>query len=82
MIFKKNVRVREEKFGSVIFDTLKEKVFVTSKTGSDILQLVNENKSQDEIIGILKERYNEDPEVLEKDVIGFIDRLRNESILI
>lgn len=82
MNLKKYVKIREEKFGGVLFDTLREKVFVTNKTGKDILQLVNENKNQEEIVGILKEKYNEESSIIEKDIISFIDGLKKDGILI
>jgi hypothetical protein len=39
MQFEKHVKVRQEKFGSVMFETLREKIFVTNETGAEILRL-------------------------------------------
>ena len=44
MEFNKHVQVRKEKFGTVIFETLKEKVFVTNSTGSEIIERLKEKK--------------------------------------
>ena len=55
MNFTEYVKIREEKFGSVIFDTLKEKVFVTNDTGKDILNFLQQGYSIEEIINILDE---------------------------
>ena len=50
MEFKKHVKIRDEKFGSVIFETLREKVYVTNETGSNILQLIKQGKDKQSII--------------------------------
>ena len=39
MDFTKYTKVRNEKFGAVVFDTLNEKVFVTNESGDEILRL-------------------------------------------
>ncbi len=82
MEFTKHVRVREEKFGSVIFETLKEKVFVTNETGSSILRLLKEGKSPEEIISILDELYDSEPQkVVRDEVTDFISSLRENNLL-
>jgi hypothetical protein len=82
MEFTKHVRVREEKFGSVIFETLKEKVFVTNETGSSILRLLKEGKSPEEIINILDESYDSEPQkVVRDEVTDFISSLRENNLL-
>lgn len=82
MEFREYIKIREEKFGSVIFDTLGEKVFITNKTGSVILQLLKENKLFEEIIEYLLDRYDEDGSIVTKEVISFIDSLREEEVLV
>lgn len=82
MEFSKHVRVREEKFGSVIFETLKEKVFVTNETGSSILRLLKEGKSPEEIISILDELYDSEPQkVIRDEVTDFISSLKENNLL-
>ena len=76
------VKVREEKFGSVIFETLKEKVFVANETANDILGLLQEGKSKDEIIEQLAANYdNEDRVLIEKDTDEFIDALLRNGLV-
>ncbi|MFQ6083501.1 MAG: PqqD family protein [Candidatus Aminicenantia bacterium] len=82
MDFAKHVKIRKEKFGSVIFETLREKVFVTNTTGSDILRLIGEGKALNEIIEILSDEYNEDPANIDQEVVSFIDELKENDILI
>ena len=58
MQFKKFIKTREEKFGTVIFDTLREKIFATNAQGADILRLLKEGRSEDGIIDELGASYD------------------------
>lgn len=82
MNFKEYIKIREEKFGSVIFDTLREKVFITNKTGGIILQLMKENKPLEEIVACLLDRYDEDSPVISAGLTTFVEDLRKEGVLI
>jgi hypothetical protein len=75
------VKVRDEKFGSVVFETLKEKVYVSNKTGSDILKLLREGKNEVEIVSELTKNYNCDPSAIETDVKEYITCLKQNNIL-
>ena len=81
MIFNKHVKIRKEKFGSVIFETLKEKVYVTNETGEDILTLLREGNTTEEIIDSLADKYNENRALMEKDVKDFIDALLKNGLV-
>lgn len=81
MQFGKDVRVRPEKFGAVVFETLREKVFVTNKTGAEILRLLEQNKTPAEITGELARAYKCSPVLIKKDVEEFISHLTEQSIL-
>lgn len=81
MKFGAHVQIREEKFGSVIFETLKEKVFVTNQTGAEILKLLRENKSQETIIEELSQKYGTDAAALRGDVTEFIDNMTRNEVL-
>lgn len=81
MEFEKHIKIRQERFGAVIFDTLREKVFVTSHTGGQILQLILKGKSNGEITADLKEVYDDSSETLCGDITGFIASLRENNIL-
>lgn len=85
MKFTKYVGVRQEKFGAVVFETLKEKVFVTNKTGGEILQLLEEGNTLNNITKILENEYAEDSTSGERcirdDVVAFIDELEQNGIL-
>ncbi len=81
MEFKKHVKWRPEKFGAVIFETLKEKLFVTNPIGADILSRIGEGKSAEEITAELSEMYDCDMEVIQKDVNEYIAGLSNNGIV-
>lgn len=77
----KHVKIREEKFGAVIFDTLREKVFVVNKQGADILRLVM-NKSLEETVEELMKSYKGNLKEITNDVVKFIDQLENNNLLV
>lgn len=81
MNFARHVKIREEKFGSAIFDTLREKVFVTNGTGRDILALLERGESPENIIQILSQDYNADSSTVKSDVDIFINQLRENGLL-
>lgn len=80
-VFSQHVKIREEKFGAVVFDTLKEKVFVANETGRDILSLLEKGYSQDKIVDILACDYGIEPSDIKDDINGFIGRLRDNNIV-
>jgi hypothetical protein len=81
MRFKQYVKLRPEKFGSVLFDTLKEKVFVSNLTGSRILQLIEEDKSREEIVDSLVEEYSASPSQIKTSLDSFLANLSQNSLL-
>lgn len=78
----KHVKIREEKFGTVIFDTLREKVFVVNKQGADTLRLVLDGKSKKQTVEELKQNYHSSGEAISKDVTSFIDCLVENKLLV
>lgn len=81
MVFNEHVKIREEKFGTVIFETLKEKVFVTNETGKNILNLIEEGHSQEKIVDVLANDYGLKPQDIKEDVFNFIVQLKDNSII-
>jgi flagellar motor switch protein FliG len=80
MEFEKHVKVRQEKFGAVVFETLREKVFVTNSTGSQILRSLNNNELAD-VVDELAKIYNCNPEMIKDDVEEFITQLKDNGIM-
>jgi len=81
MKFEKHVKVRQEKFGAVVFETLREKVFVTNETGSEILRLLEEGKEFEEMIIKIGNDYGCNPKIIEGDVKEFIWKLKDSGII-
>lgn len=80
MEFEKHVQVRQEKFGAVVFETLREKVFVGNETAADILRLRQEGKSPEQIVSELAESYDADRATIEADVNEFVADLKEKGI--
>ena len=81
MQFAKHVKWRTEKFGAVIFDTLTEKVYVTSETGKDILPLIDEGLSIPEMAARLGDEFEADPAQIESDVAEFVAGLQEGEMI-
>jgi hypothetical protein len=81
MNFTEHTKIRKEKFGTVVFDTLTEKIFITDLIGGDILQLIEQGKDLPEILSVLGEDYDGDNQMVEKDVVEFIEQLRSNNII-
>jgi len=81
MQFTEHIQVRPEKFGAVVFETLSEKVFVTNKTGAEILCLLEQHKIPEEIIAQLARDYGCSPDLIKNDVQEFIADLTNHALL-
>lgn len=82
MEFKKFVKIRREKFGAVIFDTLREKVFVTNVTGAKILGFLEDKIPTEDIPLILAERFRSDASLIQKDMVDFIRSLEEKDLVI
>lgn len=80
MHFNEHVKIREEKFGAVIFETLRERIFVTNETGRKILQRIEQGKDLPQIVDEFREIYIENPEI-EKDATDFIGSLRENNLI-
>ncbi len=76
-----HTKIRKEKFGTVLFDTLTEKIFVTDEIGSEILQLIEQGKDLPQMVGELCETFDGDRQVIEKDVIEFTEQLKSDNII-
>ncbi|PKL49815.1 MAG: hypothetical protein CVV39_02410 [Planctomycetes bacterium HGW-Planctomycetes-1] len=81
MNFTKHTKIRKERFGAVVFDTLTEKIFVTDEIGGEILRLIEKGKDLTHIISVLCDNYDGDRQTIEKDVIEFTNQLKSNSIV-
>ncbi len=81
MQFPVHVKHRNEKFGTVVFDTLSEKVYVTGETGKDILQALEDGLDVPAIVARLQEAYEGSEEQITADVTEFVDGLLSSGLL-
>ncbi len=81
MHFAKYVKLRNEKFGAVIFDTLNEKVYITNESGKEILSLMGEGLFDSDIVQRLEQKYEKAPSEIQGDVDEFIGGLRSAGLL-
>ncbi len=81
MQFAEYVKLREEKFGAVVFDTLNEKVYITNESGKEILSLMAEGLSASEIAERLAPGFQEDSSAIQNDVGEFVEGLQAAGLL-
>ena len=81
MNFTEHTKIRKEKFGTVVFDTLTEKIFITDQTGGEILQLIEQGKDLSEILNVLGDNYNGDTQTIKEDVVEFTNQLKLNNII-
>ena len=81
MELEKHVQVRQEKFGAVVFETLREKVFVANETAAEIFRLHQEGKSVQQIIDELAQNYDADPATIKADVDEFVAGLKDNGLV-
>ncbi len=82
MKFTTYVKIRNEKFGAVIFDTLNEKVFVTNESGKEILQLLTEGLEPSVIVEKLQTSHCQDASTIQADVAEFTGGLEAAGLLV
>ena len=76
-----HTKIRKEKFGTVVFDTLTEKIFITDEIGSEILQLIEQGRQLPQIISELSEIFDGDSQMIEDDVVEFTEQLKANNII-
>ncbi|KKL99050.1 hypothetical protein LCGC14_1818290 [marine sediment metagenome] len=81
MSFAKYVKVRNEKFGAVLFDTLREKVYVTNETGKDILDLMAQELDPAVIAQRLADSYGEEASEILPQIAEFVEQLQSAGML-
>jgi len=81
MNFTEHTKIRKEKFGTVLFDTLTEKIFITDRIGGEILQLIKQRKDLPQVVSELSEAFEGDRQIIEKDVIEFTNQLKSNNII-
>ena len=80
MNFTEHVKIRNEKFGTVIFETLTEKIFITNEIGAKILELIEQGKDLSQIVDELQKIYLKDQK-MEKDISDFVNCLKENNFI-
>jgi len=78
MKINKKIAVSESGF---VFDSSTGDSFSVNPLGIEIIELVRENKTEDEIKKILLDKYEVSVPVLEKSLSEFLGSLRNAKII-
>lgn len=81
MNFSEHTKLRKEKFGTVVFDTLTEKIFITDRIGGEILCLIEQGKDLPEIVSELSKIFDGDKQAIEKDTVEFTEQLMSNNIV-
>lgn len=76
-----SVRIRQEKFGALLFDKEREKFFVVNGVGKEILELMPEAKTINDLVQGLSRTYDSSPEVIRRDVEDFIEELKKAGLM-
>lgn len=78
MTIKKNIATSEEGF---VFNPGTGDSFSTNTIGGDIIALLKENKTVNEIIQLICEKYDVDENQFEKDLDDFMSQLKDYAII-
>lgn len=77
----KHVKFREEKFGSVLFETRSEKVYTLNPTATAVVREIQGGVPEQDIPARLKERFREDGGAIEREAAAFIAELRQKGLV-
>ena len=77
----KYVKFREEKFGSVLFETRSEKVFTLSPSATAVVREIERGGGEREITMRLKDRFHDPDGAIEREVAAFISDLREKGLV-
>jgi len=81
MKFVSHAKIRKEKFGTVVFDTLNEKVYVTDEIGAQVLSLLEEGRSVGDISTVMCDGYDAASAAITADVASFVNDLRVKKLI-
>lgn len=76
-----HLRIRSEKFGALLFDKERERYFIVNEVGKDVLEAMRGARTVEEVVEALSQVYGESPEIIRRDILGFMDALRGAGLL-
>jgi len=65
----------------VLLDMNSENYFGLDEVGTAIWQAMQETETLKEVFEVLLDQYDVEPEVLEKDLLGFVDKLAQSGLV-
>ncbi len=77
MNINKNVAVSDNGF---LFNSATGESFTLNEVGTELLNLIKENKDLDEIKSILLKKYEVDSNIIEKDYQDFVEELKKYKL--
>jgi len=77
MNINKNVAVSDNGF---LFNSATGESFTLNEVGTELLNLIKDNKDLDEIKSILLKKYEVDSNIIEKDYQDFIEELKKYNL--
>ena len=77
----KYVKFREEKFGSVLFETRSEKVYTLNSTATAVVREIQAGSAERDIPGLLKARFQDGGGAIEREAVAFIAELRQKGLV-
>lgn len=78
MLIKRNIALSENGF---VFNPSTGDSFTLNGTGKEVLELIKENKSIDQITAIMLEKYEVDRVILDRYLVDFMNDLRINNLL-
>jgi len=78
MIIKRNIAVSDDGF---IFDSHNGNSYSVNELGAQIINLIKQKKSKDEIKAYILEKYQTDSSTIEKDLIDFTSMLNRFNLV-
>jgi hypothetical protein len=75
------VKFREEKFGSVLFETRIEKVFTLNPTATAVVREISAGGDERAIAARMKDRFRDADGAIEREVFAFIADLRAKGLV-
>ncbi|HEY8243907.1 MAG: PqqD family peptide modification chaperone [Vicinamibacteria bacterium] len=77
----KHVKFREEKFGSVLFETRSEKVYTLNPAATAVVREIQAGADEATIRQRLKERFDDEGGSIDRDVTALLADLRAKGLL-
>lgn len=76
-----HVKIRQERFGVIVFDKEREMFFVADEVGQDVLATMQITQTIDEAVEQLSQKYEAPREVIRQDVLSFVEELRQAKLI-